>query len=212
MKNCRILIESKNLEEILGDDFFENIPKRYLKKNSICYPDTPRILILKEGKLKISLIENNKELILYYLHKNNFCFCNNDIMVTAREDSEFYFLESHNFTSIFKKNEFCNLLLNSINKNIIYERELLKLLAFKNSRERIAKFLYETALSIGEKVSQGILLELKCTMEESASFLGISRQSFSAIINEMIDKGVLEKKGYKRILIKNIEKLKNFCE
>jgi CRP-like cAMP-binding protein len=211
MKNCRVLIASKEIEKLFQSDFFSNIPHRYLKKGEVCYPETPRILVLKEGELKISLYEENKELILYFLHKNNFCFCNNDLMVRAKEDSEFYFLESHNFTKIFQNTDFVNLILNNLNQNIILERDILKTLAFKSAKERISEFLLDLVESIGIKTEKGVLLDIHCTMEETAYFLGMSRQRFSTFVNEMINEGILEKVGYKKFLVKDLVKLKDFA-
>ncbi|ACM92238.1 putative carbon monoxide oxidation system transcription regulator CooA-1 [Nautilia profundicola AmH] len=212
MKNCRVLIASKEIEKLFDNNFFSNIPHRFLKKGEVCYPETPRILVLKEGELKISLYEDSKELILYFLHKNNFCFCNNDIMVTAKEDSKFYFLESHHFIDLFNNIDFCNLLLNNLNQNIEMERNILKSLAFKSAKERISDFLLDLAQSIGKATNEGIIIDIHCTMEESASFLGMSRQRFSTFINEMINENILEKLGHKKILIKDLRKLENFAK
>jgi CRP-like cAMP-binding protein len=212
MKNCRVLISSKELQKLFNTELFSDIPHRYLKKDEICYPETPRILMLKEGELKISLYEEGKELILYFLHKNNFCFCNNDVMVRAKKNSEFYFLESHHFAQVFKNSDFVNLILNNISQNISLERDILKSLAFKSAKERIVEFLLEVCESVGVKTSQGVVIDIHCTMEETASFLGISRQRFSTFINEMINAGILEKAGYKKIIVKDLEALKNFSE
>jgi CRP-like cAMP-binding protein len=212
MKNCRVLIASKEIEKLFNSGFFSSIPHRILKKGEVCYPETPRILVLKEGELKISLYEDNKELILYFLHKNNFCFCNNDMMVSAKKESKFYFLESHQFIEVFKNSDFVNLILNNINQNILLERDILKSLAFKSAKERIVEFLLEIAQSIGLKTENGIIVDIQCTMEETASFLGISRQRFSTFINEMINEGILEKLGHKKILIKNLKQLENFAK
>jgi CRP-like cAMP-binding protein len=212
MKNCRVLIESQDIAGIIDRDLLETMPLRYLKKNKICYPESPRILILKKGKLKVSLIENEKEIILYFLTKNNFCFCNEDIFVRAKEDSEFYILESHHFSKLFESKNFCNLLLNNINKNLLMEREIIKALAFKHSCERIVEFLIETAETIGIETPEGIIIDMQCTMEETAAFLGMSRQSLSYAINEMIEEDLLQKLEHKKILIKNRDKLISFCK
>jgi len=212
MKNCRVLIASKEIEKLFEEDFFSNIPHRYLKKGEICYPDTPRIIVLKEGELKISLYEDDKELILYFLHKNNFCLCNNDIIITAKKESEFYFLDASNFAEIFSNKDFCNLVLNNLSHNIAMERDVLKTLAFKDAKKRISDFLVDIAQSVGEVTDKGILIDIQCTMEETASFLGISRQRFSTFINEMINNGILEKLGHKRILIKDLKKLEEFSK
>ncbi|WP_456479917.1 Crp/Fnr family transcriptional regulator [Nautilia sp.] len=184
MKNCRVLIASKEIEELFKEGFFSGIPHRFLKEGEVCFPETPRILVLKEGELKISLFEDSKELILYFLHKNNFCFCNDDIMVSAKKDSKFYFLDSHHFTELFNNTEFCNLLLNNLHYNLEMERKILKSLAFKSAKERIADFLSDVAKSIGKRTDEGIVIDIHCTMEETASFLGISRQRFSTFIND----------------------------
>jgi CRP-like cAMP-binding protein len=212
MENCRVLIASKELEKLFNSGVFSNIPRRFLKKGEVCYPETPRILVLKEGELKISLIENSKELILYFLHKNNFCFCNNSSMVHAKKNSEFYFLESHHYIELFGNTDFCNILLNNLNQNIDIERDILKSLAFKSSKERISEFLLDLAFSIGVKKEEGVFIDVQCTMEETASFLGMSRQRFSTFINEMISEGIIEKLGQKRFLIKNLKKLEEFSK
>ena len=211
MKNCRVLISSKEIEKLFESGFFSNIPHRVLKKGEVCYPETPRILVLEEGELKISLYEKNKELVLYFLHKNNFCLCNNDVMVSAKKESKFYFLESHQFTEVFKNSEFVNLILNNINQNISLERDILKTLAFKSAKERIVKFLLETAESVGIEMNEGIVIDIHCTMEEIASFLGMSRQRFSTFINEMANAGILKKVGYKKIVLKDLRTLKDFA-
>ena len=132
-------------------------------------------------------------------------------MVTAKEESKFYFLESHHFAELFKNTDFCNLLLNNINQNISIERDVLKSLAFKSAKERVAEFLLELAESVGIKNKNGIIIDIHCTMEESASFLGMSRQSFSTFINEMMNMGILEKPGHKKILIKDLKRLEKFA-
>jgi CRP-like cAMP-binding protein len=212
MKNCRVLIASKEIEKLFKKGFFSNIPHRILKMGEVCYPETPRILVLKEGELKISLYKGNKELILYFLHKNNFCFCNNDMMVTAKKESKFYFLESHHFIEVFKNSDFVNLILNNINTNTALERDILKSLAFKSAKERIVDFLLEMSESIGLKCEEGIVIDIHCTMEETASFLGISRQRFSTFINEMVKEGILKKQGYKKMLITDLSLLKDFAK
>jgi len=212
MKNCRVLIASKEIEKLFNKDFFSDIPHRFLKKGEICYPNSPRILILKEGELKISLYDDSKELILYFLHKNNFCLCNNSVMVQAKADSEFYFLDAGRDVDLFHSAEFCNILLNNLHMNMEVEREIMKSLAFKSSKKRICDFLLELASSVGEKTEQGIMISIDCTMEEISSFLGMSRQRFSTFINEMTCRGILKKPGQKKFLIKDLRRLKQFAK
>jgi len=131
------------------------------------------------------------------------------MLIKAKENSKFYFLESHNFFKIFEDKDFLNLLLNSINNNIFIEREILKTLAFHNSFERIIQFFIDASESIGIKTINGIELNLQCTMEEIAKFLGISRQRLSNFINYLIENKIIKKNGYKKYLIKDLKKLKD---
>jgi len=211
MESCRVLIQSKELQELFKSGIFDAIPHRFLKKEEICYPDTPRILILKKGELEISLCEEDKELILYFLHENNFCFCSTNCVVKARKNSEFYFLDSTNYAKVFEYPEFCNMLLNALHQNISLEREIIKSLAFKSAKERVVDFFVKTALSIGEKKEDGIVIEMKCGISQTASFLGMSRQRLSTFLNEMIAAGVVEKITSKSYLIKDLYSLKRFA-
>ncbi|WP_024791386.1 Crp/Fnr family transcriptional regulator [Lebetimonas sp. JS032] len=210
MPNCRILIESKDIEKILKSDYFDNIPKRYLKKNEICFPNSERILIIKKGKIKVTYYNNEKEITLYYLCKNNMAYCNQNNIIKAKENSEFYFLKADEYYELFKDPNFCNLLLNSLTKNINIERELIFDLAFKTCSQRAIEFLTSAAIAAGEKTPKGLKINLNCTIDEFATFLGTSRQTLSMFLNMLIKNNIMEKKGQKTFFIKDIKALRNF--
>ena len=207
MEKCRILTNNIKVKKII--ETIEGAPKRYLKKNEICFPHNDRIIIVTKGKIKITIYNDNKEITLYYLTKNNIAFCSEENIIKAKEESEFYFIPINKLEKFIENTYLCNTLLKIILENIKIERNLIKDLAFKSCSQRAIEFLYSVTNDIGKKTPDGIKIELNCSINEFATFLGTSRQTLSTFLNILIKNNILEKRK-KAFLIKDLEALKNF--
>jgi hypothetical protein len=64
MENCRILLPNPEIEKYIKLNYFDKFPKRYLKKNEICFPCNDRIFIVIKGKIKLVTYKNEKEITL----------------------------------------------------------------------------------------------------------------------------------------------------
>jgi CRP-like cAMP-binding protein len=209
MENCRILLPNQEVEKYIKLNYFEKFPKRYLKKNEICFPCNDRILFVKKGKIKIITYKNEKEITLYYLNKNNIAFCSEENVIKAKEKSELYFIPINEIGNYIDNINLYNLILKEITEKNKIERELIHDLAFTTCSERAINFLITTADKIGKKTEKGIEVELNCSIDEFANFLGTTRQTLSTFINILIKKNLLEK-HHKVFIIKDIDSLRNF--
>ncbi|GAX87224.1 conserved hypothetical protein [Lebetimonas natsushimae] len=209
MQNCRILLPNPEIEKYIKLNYFEKFPKRYLKKNEICFPCNDRILIVIKGKIKIVTYKNDKEITLYYLNKNNIAFCSEENIIKAKEESELYFIPIKECINYIDNINLYNLILKEITDKIKIERDLIHDLAFTTCSQRAINFLTTTAEKIGKKTAKGIEVKLNCSIDEFANFLGTTRQTLSTFINMLIKKNLLEK-DHKTFIIKDIEGLKNF--
>ena len=207
MNCCRFLIENIIPKEIDIEKL--NLPKKSLKKGEIYYFDKKHLIIVKNGKIKVSLYENDNEFILYFLTTHNICLCFEDNVIEALEDSEFYMINPENFYEIFNNPHFSNYILNALTHNLSIERNIIKDLAFKNFKQRTINFLIQTAENIGEKTKEGIKFTTKCNLEELANFLGTQRQTLSSFISELKKKNLVERKQ-NTFTIYDIEKLKKY--
>ena len=206
---CRFLIENISPKDIDLENL--NFPKKTLKKGEIFYLETKKLIIVKKGRIKISLYENENEFILYFLAKYNICLCFEDNVIEAVEDSEFYIISPENFHEIFNNPYFCNYILNAFSQNLKIERNIIKDLAFKNFKQRTINFLLQTANNIGKKTSEGIEFTTKCNLEELANFLGTQRQTLSSFLSELKKKKLI-KKEKNTFVILDIDKLKEYIQ
>jgi len=207
MTCCRFLIDN-----IIPKDIdIENLkfPKKNLKKGEIYYFENKNIIIIKKGRVKISLYENENEFILYFLTKYNICLCLEDNVLQAVEESEFYIVSPDNFYDIFNNPFFCNYILNALSQNLEIERNIIKDLAFKNFKQRTINFLIQTAENIGVKTDKGIEFTTKCNLEELANFLGTQRQTLSSFLSELKKKKLL-KREHNTFTILDLDKLKEY--
>ncbi len=207
MNCCRFLIENIIPEDIDIEKL--NIPKKTLKKGQIYYFEKKKLIIIKKGRVKISLYEDEKEFIIYFLTTYNICLCLDDNVLEAIEDSEFYIISPENFHEIFNNPLFCNYILNALSQNLLLERNIIKDLAFKNFKQRTINFLIQTAKNIGSKTDKGIEFTTKCNLEELANFLGTQRQTLSSFFTELKKKNLLTRE-HNNFVIFDLEKLKEY--
>lgn len=207
MNCCRFLIENIIPEDIDLEKL--NLPKKTLKKGEIYYFEKKTLIIIKNGRVKISLYENENEFILYFLTKYNICLCLDDNVLEAIEKSEFYIISPEKFNEIFNNPFFCNYILNAFSQNLILERNIIKDLAFKNFKQRTISFLIQTAENIGTKTENGIEFTAKCNLEELANFLGTQRQTLSSFFSELKKKKLLTR-NHNNFIIFDLDRLKEY--
>ncbi len=214
MDCCRIKIDSYDLNKIFSKKEIESLLLKKYKKGEIVYFDSNdiKLLMIKSGKVKVSLLYENKEFTLYYLQKNNIYIPYSDSIFEILEDCEIYEVKASQYTEIFSNTMFCNLVLNNIAKISFIEKDIIKGIVFTNCKKRLLYFIYDVAKTEGIPTKNGIIVDLKLKIGELATFIASERQTSSKAINELIKAGLLEKLDNYKYLIKDFDKLKSLID
>lgn len=211
MKYSRIKIDSFNIEDTLTTKELSTLTlKKFTRGSIFYYTNSVNLLLFKSGKAKIVFYENGEEFILYYLLKNNIFILEESCVVEFLEDSEVYIVDARIFSEIFGNINFCNILLSSLVKSTILERNIIKNLVFENCKKRIASFMLDIALASGDQKNEGTFMHLDMSIKDLAKFIGSKRQTVSTVYNELLKEGILEKNEHNQYLIRDIEKLKYY--
>ncbi len=212
MELCRINIDGFEIDEILSKEDVNKFEYLKFKKGEIKYPDEyTKLLIFKSGEAKVSILQDGKEFILYFLSKNNIYVMYENSIMEFLEDSEILSLDARKYPKVFNNPRFCNLVLNSFKNIMMLEKEIIKGLVFDNCRKRIISFLISIANTNGKIRSDGIEIDLELKIKELANFIGSQRQTVSILLNQLIDEEVVKKLDKEKYLITNFKKLKSMA-
>ncbi len=209
MEMCRIKIESFNLDEILTKEDMDKFDRLKFKKGEIMYPDEyTKLIIFKSGEAKVSILQDGKEFILYFLNKNNIYVMYENSIMEFLEDSEILALDARKYPKVFDNPRFCNLVLNSFRNIMMLEKDIIKGLVFDNCKKRIISFIVSVANTSGKIRSDGIEVDLDLKIKELANFIGSQRQTVSILLNQLIDERIIRKLDKERYLILDFKRLK----
>ena len=209
METSRIRIDSIDLSDTLSKKEFKSVPIQKYKKGNIVYGDKYlRLVVMKSGKAKAIIYEDNREFILYYLKKDNIIIPEESCAVEFIEDSEVYDIDAENFSEFFKNESFSTAVISSLKKRAVMERKIIKNLIFKTCKNRIASFLLEVAIMQDEKKDNKFYIDLNLSIKELATFIGSKRQTVSTVFHELVKDETIKKITKNRYIINDMEKLK----
>ena len=98
-------------------------------------------------------------------------------------------------------------ILKLVGLRLIKLERKLELLVFKDARTRIIEFLKDAASWKGKKVGFETMIPTNLTHKDIASLTGTSRQTVTAILNELKEQNLINF-DRKKILIRDLERLK----
>nr|2FMY_A Chain A, carbon monoxide oxidation system transcription regulator CooA-1 [Carboxydothermus hydrogenoformans]2FMY_B Chain B, carbon monoxide oxidation system transcription regulator CooA-1 [Carboxydothermus hydrogenoformans]2FMY_C Chain C, carbon monoxide oxidation system transcription regulator CooA-1 [Carboxydothermus hydrogenoformans]2FMY_D Chain D, carbon monoxide oxidation system transcription regulator CooA-1 [Carboxydothermus hydrogenoformans] len=207
-----------NLLEVLNSEEYSGVLKefreqRYSKKAILYTPNTERnlVFLVKSGRVRVYLAYEDKEFTLAILEAGDIFCTHTRAFIQAMEDTTILYTDIRNFQNIVV--EFPAFSLNMVKvlgdllKNSL---TIINGLVFKDARLRLAEFLVQAAMDTGLKVPQGIKLELGLNTEEIALMLGTTRQTVSVLLNDFKKMGILERVNQRTLLLKDLQKLKEF--
>lgn len=236
IKNCNIC--NTNCQNCNGDSCIQNIPllsslddtelnqiskgvvTRELKKGEHIFKTgdkADRLYIICSGKVKIyNILHDGREQILYIFGSGDFVGAFNLLKedeykynAEALEDTVVSTLTKTKFDEIAIKNP--NITLKILEK--AYERirrveDLVDRLSAGNANSKVAGLLLSLIEDFGNKQDNTIVLNLSINREEMGSYAGISRETMTRKLILFSELEIITLKGNKKIIINNIEKLK----
>lgn len=194
------------------------VTERFTKKEGIFSEgDTSDwFYIVKRGKVKITkLSHEGKEIILELISPLDF-FGGIAVMrgfpypanAIAMEDTEVLKISRKNLLSImdrFPSLMYC--LATNIGDRIKGSHETLKSIALEKVEARIASLLIKLCDKAGEKVPEGVAINMKLTKQDIAEMVGTTVETSIRTMSKLSKAGLVSSKAG-RIIIKDLDRLK----
>ena len=174
------------------------------------------LYVIKEGKVKISLISPEGQEISLVVFGKGECFGEFAILdglprsadANALERVECYTLQRSDFHKTIMKNpKIAIQVMEVLSRRLRTTDQMVENLIFLDVYGRVAKKLLELADSHGSKVDNGIRIEVRLTQQELASMVGASRESVNKVMGYFTDKNFISTDKH-RITLHRIADLK----
>ena len=191
-------LNDESIRELMG------VAKRRTFRNGevIFHRDDPGqvLYVIKEGKVKICLISpDGQEMTLVVFGKGE-CFGEFAILdglprsadAVALEKVECYTLQRSDFHNAIMKNpKIAIQVLEVLSRRLRTTDDMVEDLIFLDVYGRVAKKLLELSDTHGEKVDNGIRINVRLTQQELASMVGASRESVNKVLGYFTDKNFI---------------------
>src|SRR5436309_5496064 len=174
------------------------------------------LYVIKEGKVKISLISPDGQEISLVVFGKGECFGEFAILdglprstdAVALEKVECYTLQRSDFhNAILKNPKIAILVMEALIKRLRNTDQMVEDLIFLDVYGRVAKKLLELADAHGVKVDDGVRIDVRLTQQELASMVGASRESVNKVMGYFTDKDFISTDKH-RITLHRITDLK----
>ncbi len=158
------------------------------------------LYIIKDGKVKICIISpDGQEVSLAVLGKGEYFgeFALLDGLprstdAVALEKVECYTLQRSDFhNAILKNPKIAILVMEALIKRLRNTDQMVEDLIFLDVYGRVAKKLLELADAHGDKVDDGVCIDVRLTQQELASMVGASRESVNKVLGYFTDKNFI---------------------
>src|SRR3989475_8316911 len=158
------------------------------------------LYVIKEGKVKISLISPEGQEISLVVFGKGECFGEFAILdglprsadAIALERVECYTLQRSDFHKTIMKNpKIAIQVMEVLSRRLRTTDQMVENLIFLDVYGRVAKKLLELADSHGSKVDDGVRIEVRLTQQDLASMVGASRESVNKVMGYFADKNYI---------------------
>lgn len=188
--------------------------KQYKKGSIVFTPDVKanKIIIITKGKLKLSDYDDEGKEYIYDIvtdgqvigEETLFSEDSYGLFGEALTDLNLCILSSESLEELITlDSDFRNRFIKILGRKFIKQRQENKLLSIVDAKERLHQFLSMRS----EKLNSNVI---GLTRDTIASSINISRETVSRKLKELEEEGIIELDGYKKIILTNKGKLKNF--
>jgi len=193
--------------------------RRTFRNNEVIFhrEDPGQVLyVIKEGKVKISLISPDGQEISLVVFGKGECFGEFAILdglprsadAVALEKVECYTLQRSDFHNAIMRNpKIAIQIIEVLTKRLRSTDQMVEDLIFLDVYGRVAKKLLELADTHGTKVDDGTRIDVRLTQQELASMVGASRESVNKVMGYFTDKNLISTDKHK-ITLHRISELK----
>ena len=164
------------------------------------------LYVIKEGKVKISLISPDGQEISLVVFGKGECFGEFALLdglprsadAVALEKVECYTLQRSDFHNAIMKNpKIAIQIIEVLTRRLRSTDQMVEDLIFLDVYGRVAKKLLELADTHGTKVDDGTRIDVRLTQQEIASMVGASRESVNKVMGYFTDKNFISTDKHK---------------
>jgi CRP/FNR family transcriptional regulator len=179
-----------------------------------------KLIIISNGTIKLSKSTyEGKEQIIHILSVGEFfgeLSLFNDNYITnfsavAVNDVRICVISKSNMDIILSKNPHITLkILNEVSKRLMETENLAACLATNDVDHRIICMILEFVDKYGVNKNGVIHVDIPLNREGMASYCGITRETISRKLSKFEQDGLFEFESMKKLIVKDLEKMKNF--
>ncbi|WP_412967340.1 Crp/Fnr family transcriptional regulator [Fredinandcohnia sp. 179-A 10B2 NHS] len=176
------------------------------------------LFIVHKGRVKIyRLTENGKEQIIRFIESGDFvgelALFSNTVtsnFAEAMEDTEICSINQRDFQQLLLQYPTISLkVLEEVSSRLTRTETLVEKLNSQDVEKRIASYLVELMAESRGELNDSIQLQLPISKGDLASILGTSQETLSRRLSSFQNKGLIELKGQRTIIIKQPEQLED---
>lgn len=210
-----------SLSEIELEEILTNIEHFCFKKDEIIFNEgdlISNLIIISNGTIKLSkTTHDGKEQIIRILSIGDFfgelSLFNDDYIsnfsATAVNNVTICAVSKKNMDKVLSNNPHITLkILNEVSKKLMQTENLATCLASNDVDHRIICMLLEFADKYSKEVNGKIQVNIPLNREGMANYCGITRETMSRKLSKYEQDGLFEFKGLKKLIIKDLDKMK----
>jgi CRP-like cAMP-binding protein len=169
------------------------------------------VFVVRSGRLRVHLESEERELTLAFLEPGDVYATHTPAWVTAAGPAEVLVIEARAFSEFLLRVPAATaVVMRALGLLLGHTVELVETLVFRDAHERLAHFLAATTRRHGQRSGDTWCVRLHFTVTEIALLLGSTRQTVSAVLNEMQRQGVVARQGRRQLLVIDMQRLESW--
>lgn len=212
-------IANTNLLDILAAPEYAQVSalfsEKKAKKKEIIFPPhhcENDVIVVKKGRIRVYLAFDDKEFTLTILEPGDVFSTHTRAYTQCLEDCVFLVCSTENFCNVLMQYPTFTFKIIQVLGDLLHSSiTIINSLAFKGVTERLAEFFVHMADEKGIATEDGIRLEMGLNVEQISMLVGASRQTVSALLNDLSKAGILYKVDQRTIVITNMAFLRDLA-
>lgn len=212
-------LDEEELDQVTG----LIVRRQYAKGETILLEGSvlDSLIIVNRGMVKaFRYTQEGREQILYIFSEGDF-FGEKNLLsrqeatynVEALEPTHICMIRSKDFQALISEYPDISLkIIRELSGRLDRLENTVQNMGTKSAEARIGAVLIEFAEKYGTRHAEGIQFELPFSREGIANYIGTARETVSRRLNHLQEEGVIDMVGNKKIIIKNLEALREELE
>ncbi len=186
----------KTVLDAIGDPtnkgFFHGFMRRRVAERVLLEMEGDGVFVVLVGRLRVFLSYEGKEFTLFFLEPGDIFSLHSGAMIEARKPSELLFADMATFEKTLEAYpSLAPTVIGILGRTLRSTIEIIEGLMFSDLRHRIIHVLVDRAEGHGRRTADGLVLDVDLNTEDVANMVGATRQSASAVLNQLIRAGCL---------------------